>query len=246
MSSKVSLKSADSIASIYDEYVFERSWTGPEKIFDLLKPFIAKDQKMLDIGIGTGLSSIKFHNEGVKIFGIDGSREMLKQCEKKGFAEELKLCDIVVEELPFKNQKFDFVISYAVFHISGYIETIFKQVGDYLEAGGIFLFSVADEPSQVKEFYKPSQVKGVWEYLNPATGLYSYMHEKNYIRELIAGNNMELHSRSSFLAFRDRKENREVYFSVYLCSKKARTGRLIFLVLTLLPVIKNFFNFNVY
>ena len=38
---------------------------------------LAQD-RLLDIGIGTGLGSLPFAKTGLEIFGIDGSGEMLK------------------------------------------------------------------------------------------------------------------------------------------------------------------------
>ena len=89
MSSEIALKAADEIAKEYDNYVSERGWIGPLVVFNLLKLYISPGMQLLDIGIGTGLCSNLFFKAGVKIYGLDGSAEMLKVCALKNMTEEL-------------------------------------------------------------------------------------------------------------------------------------------------------------
>ena len=58
-------------------------------IFEFLK---MKD-KVLDIGIGTGLSVIDFHALGLDVYGLDYSNRMLEVCSQKNIAVDLKLFD---------------------------------------------------------------------------------------------------------------------------------------------------------
>jgi len=63
-----------------------------------------------DIGIGTGLASRSFAKLGLKVYGCDGSAEMLKVCESKAFATDLKAFDLQDIPLPYSDSFFDHVI----------------------------------------------------------------------------------------------------------------------------------------
>ncbi|NJO89032.1 MAG: class I SAM-dependent methyltransferase [Chloroflexia bacterium] len=89
MNSKQTIKLTNEFASQYDEHVTKGLWKAPEVLFNELKEFIKPNDKLLDIGIGTGLASIPFHNEGIEIYGVDGSDEMIKLCKKKNLAKHL-------------------------------------------------------------------------------------------------------------------------------------------------------------
>jgi len=44
--------------------------------------YIKPGDSLLDLGIGTGLSSVLFAKVGLNITDLDGSLEMLKECRK--------------------------------------------------------------------------------------------------------------------------------------------------------------------
>ena len=70
----------------YDQEATATGWLGPEVAFGLAYKYINHGQKILDIGIGTGLGSILFYKAGLNVFGMDVSNEMLAACHSKGFA----------------------------------------------------------------------------------------------------------------------------------------------------------------
>jgi hypothetical protein len=65
--------------------------------------YIKSGEKILDIGVGTGLSATAFHTMGLDVFGLDYSHEMLKIREQKGLAVDLKQFDLNDSPLPYPN-----------------------------------------------------------------------------------------------------------------------------------------------
>ena len=103
---KVNIKLADSFAGEYDKVIIKNNWQGPQILFEALQNRIQLCSKILDLGIGTGESSVLFQKAGHKIYGIDGSSKMLEQCKKKNIAEELYTIDLEIENLPFPENSF--------------------------------------------------------------------------------------------------------------------------------------------
>jgi putative AdoMet-dependent methyltransferase len=74
-------------------------------------------ERGLDIGIGTGNLSSHFLRAGIKMSGIDQSREMLKQCSLKHPQIETKLGNFLA--IPYLDDQFDFIVtSYALHHLT--------------------------------------------------------------------------------------------------------------------------------
>lgn len=85
MAKKDHIKSHDEFASIYDSKVKEYNSYGHEVLFGMCYEYIKPGDSLLDLGIGTGLSSVLFAKAGLNITGLEESLEMLKECRKKGF-----------------------------------------------------------------------------------------------------------------------------------------------------------------
>src|SRR5574342_535170 len=101
-------------ANGYDEQARKTNWFGPEVVFGLAYEFVRPGDSLLDMGIGSGLSSILFHKAGLQVFGLDGSSEVLEVCKSKGFAEELKEHDLRDLPLPYPSRFCNHIVSVAV------------------------------------------------------------------------------------------------------------------------------------
>lgn len=113
-------------ARYYDEGIINR-WLNSvqDLVVNELKFHIGKRYRVLDIGSGTGELLIKVFYacknigiNGVRLYGIDISNEMIKVANHKFYNHKIK-CKIKLAEaskLPFKNNFFDFVISTEAFH----------------------------------------------------------------------------------------------------------------------------------
>jgi 2-polyprenyl-3-methyl-5-hydroxy-6-metoxy-1,4-benzoquinol methylase len=58
-----------------------RIW-GCERI-GLTYEYVQLSQRLLDLGIRSGLNSLPFHKAGLEIYGLDGSREILEFARKR-------------------------------------------------------------------------------------------------------------------------------------------------------------------
>ncbi|MDF1550516.1 MAG: class I SAM-dependent methyltransferase [Bacteroidales bacterium] len=143
MSSSIhTLNLTNDFAKQYDQHVSSGQWVGPDLFFKILQPFVKKGDRLLDIGIGTGLASLPFYKAGLKIYGIDGSEEMLKICHSKNIAEALIQTDISKSDLEFPDVQFDFIISHGVFHMVGDISHIIQKSAKRLKPEGFLCFTV--------------------------------------------------------------------------------------------------------
>ncbi len=82
MNSHDAIQIHDQYAADYDRLANEDGYVAPEALFGLCFEYLRPGQRLLDIGIGTGLSSLPFARAGMAVYGLDGSAEMVKECEK--------------------------------------------------------------------------------------------------------------------------------------------------------------------
>jgi predicted TPR repeat methyltransferase len=160
--SKIALKMSDAYASKYDESVGAKHWHAPEVLFGLMYEYLEEGQRLLDVGIGTGMSARFFYRAGLQIYGVDGSEEMLKICKKKKITEGLAKLDLTLPAEPFPGKKFDHIISNGVFHIVGDLELVFKTIDLKIKPGGIIGFTVDDKVINEKDDYRESEIEGIY------------------------------------------------------------------------------------
>jgi predicted TPR repeat methyltransferase len=167
-------------ASKYDEQVKEYDSYAHDAMFGMSYEYVSPNDKLLDLGIGTGLASINFSKIGLKVYGLDISDEMLNICRNKSFTEELKLHNLLEKRIPYNDAYFNQIICSGVFHFLGDLENIFSEVARIIQEGGIFAFTIA--PDKVRDYSKQMTSWGV-----PI-----YKHSRNYIMRLLDKNRMSL------------------------------------------------------
>ena len=142
MSSTKDIKLHDKIAGEYDSLVKKYNSHIHELLFGMCFEYVKSGDSLLDLGIGTGLSSFLFAKAGLIISGLDGSGEMLKECKKKGIAKEIKQYNIQDVPLPYSDNLFSHIICCGVFHSFGDLLPLTKEVYRILRPGGIFAFTI--------------------------------------------------------------------------------------------------------
>ena len=194
------------IASQYDNEVREYSSYGHEVIFGMSFEFVRAGERLLDIGIGTGLASIHFSEVGLEVCGLDTSQEMLNACRSKSFTEELKRCDIIREPIPYGDSSFDHVVCCGVLHFVKDLAALFSEVRRAMRSGGIFAFTIAPHETQADCIEEQT-----------AWGVPIFKHSLRYIMDLLERNGMELLKEQRVLMKGADKATFDMLFSVLIC-----------------------------
>lgn len=196
-------------ASQYDEQVKEYDSYGHDVLFGMSFDYVKPNEKILDLGIGTGLASIKFSKIGLKVYGLDISEEMLDACRIKSFAEELKLHNLSDDKIPYHDDCFNHIISSGVFHFISDLGNIFSEAARIIKEGGIFAFTIAPELAAA-------------EYTKQMTswGVPIYKHSSDYIKRLLDANRMILLKEQRLLLKGADKKNYDMLFSAIIAKYK--------------------------
>jgi ubiquinone/menaquinone biosynthesis C-methylase UbiE len=194
-------------ASCYDDMSRQVENHAHEVMFGLAFEYTKPGETILDIGIGTGLSSFLFNKAGLKTYGIDGSKGMLDICKKKGFAEELAVYDLAGGDWPYNDGQFDHAICCGVFHFFQDPDIFFKETSRVLKSNGTFIFTVLEASGE-----KAS-------YADEASGLCIYRHHEDQIDALARTNGFIPLKKVSFYAYKDPDKKDKALFKGYVIRK---------------------------
>lgn len=214
-----SIRAHDDEASEYDQQVRDYRSHGHDVLFGMVFEYVKPHETLLDIGIGTGLASWPFAKTGLKIFGVDGSVEMLKVCDSKAFVEELKQFDLRTAPLPYSDHSFDHAICCGVFHFFGELEPIVAEVSRIIKPEGIFAFTIAGQTSEEQEASRDTS-RG---YLRKPTpwGVSIYAHSDGYIDNVLHDHGFETLKAQKILAWSGKEDLGDLLFEVVV----ARSSR---------------------
>jgi len=209
--------STSSMASEYDRTAEEYNWRGPEIAFGLSYAFVNPGESVLDIGIGTGLSSILFHKAGLHVYGMDVSAKMLEACRGKGFAADLKEHDLTVEPYPYDAASLDHAICLGVLNFFRDLRPVFREVARILRDDGVFAFVVGDRaPREKAEFVVEP------EHTQSDSTVMMYCHDTEEINDLLNDNDLALVRCLEFPMPMDRERTKVLRAKAYVASRKRR------------------------
>ena len=116
----------------------------------------ARQADILDLGCGTGLSSVLFFDRGYDVTGIDGVAAMVRQARKLPFKKVIQQ-DL---ESPWrvKDGSFDAAVMCGVMEYIIYPQVLLRQVHDKLVTDGLFGLTVPRK----SEFYEQNGLKSYY------------------------------------------------------------------------------------
>lgn len=130
----ISLKSKNNWKpNLYDDKIAYVSQYG-QGIFDMLAP--KQNEKILDIGCGTGDLTKKIAEKGANPTGIDASNEMIETAKQKYPDINFIKADATSYR---SDEKFDAVFSNAALHWMTDPEAVIKTIASVLSSGGRFV-----------------------------------------------------------------------------------------------------------
>lgn len=199
----------------YDQQAQQTNWLGPQVVFGLTYEFVRPGETLLDLGIGSGLSSILFHRAGLRVYGLDGSSEILKVCAAKGFAAELTQHDLRDLPLPYPDRFCNHIVSVAVLNSFKDLGALFQEAARIMQRRGVFAFTVEDwKPGQAESY--PINRVDVAEAARDETAVRLYRHNADDLARLFDQNGFELRRSLEFVAFEYPAENRDIFFKAYV------------------------------
>ena len=123
---------------------------GPfENVTGLAAPELIKfsglqaNKKVLDVGCGTGVVAITASRHGATVSGSDLTPELIEQAKNNAAIAKLQIDFKVadVEDLPYENESFDFVLSQFGHMFAPRPDICIKEMLRVLKPGGIIAFS---------------------------------------------------------------------------------------------------------
>ncbi len=200
----------------YDQQASICQWHGPEVLFGMSFEFLKPHDRFLDIGIGTGLSSLPFVKAGLDVFGIDGSSEMLKVCRAKGIVKELKQVDIAQTPWPYAAGFFHHIIACGVLHFFGNLEPFFREVARLIAPEGSFGFTCQVQSSEAAEG-KIHRLHNEYSTMI-SEGIAIFIHNRSYIENLLNVTGFEKLKELKFFVY-NGPEDKELIFCAYIVKK---------------------------
>jgi SAM-dependent methyltransferase len=141
----------------------------PRQIIDALG---GSHARILDLGCGTGLSSLLFFEQGHDVTGIDGVGAMVRRARKLPYKKVIQ--QDLESRWRVKDDSFDAAVMLGVMEYIIYPHVLLRQVHDKLVPGGLFGFTVPHksalyEKDGLKSYYakeiRPVTVKSGFEIL---------------------------------------------------------------------------------
>jgi len=218
MNTTKDIKLHDRIAGEYDSLVKKYNSHIHELLFGMCFEYVKPGDSLLDLGIGTGLSSFLFTKAGLHITGLDGSGEMLKECKKKGIAKKIKQYNIQDVPLPYSDNLFSHIICCGVFHSFGDLFPLTKEVYRILKPGGIFAFTIL-LPTVNDVGFIDKNIPNYMEF-SSAWDVSYFKHSGRYIYEMARKLCFTIQKEQKVLSDSSEKNTGDVLFKIIVVQKK--------------------------
>jgi predicted TPR repeat methyltransferase len=115
----------------------------------IMKHLQRRTGRILDLGCGTGLSSLPFFKKGFEVTGIDGSPEMIERARKLPYQK--LLCRNLEKRLRVRDKSFDAAVMVGVMDYLDDPAVILREVRKKLVDEGVFGFTVPQKSAWYSE-----------------------------------------------------------------------------------------------
>jgi SAM-dependent methyltransferase len=115
----------------------------------VMKHLHTRTPRILDLGCGTGLSSLLFFKNGYEVTGIDGTRAMIERARRLPYKK--LLCQDLEKSLRVRDKSFDAVVMVGVMEYLDDPLAVFRQVKKKLAKAGVFGLTVPQKSSWYSE-----------------------------------------------------------------------------------------------
>ncbi len=128
--------------------------------FDLLQP--SDDDKILDVGCGTGNFSLKLAGRCAKVIGVDISDAMLQVAQNKikNQTDHTEFRKMDAHHLEFEDNSFDSVLSMATIEFVEDPQQVFDEMFRVVKPGGHIVIGAIHRNSPWGEMYKQLAEEG--------------------------------------------------------------------------------------
>ena len=139
---------------------FTTDWLNKKygKIEDNLKLYTSDSKPLiLDAGCGAGVNTLCYFKnvfDKINLVGVDVSDaiDIFRKNLKKKKINDIGLMQADLNQLPFKNNTFDFIFSEGVLHHTESTKTAINKLSKKLKPKGIFMFYVYKKKAPIREF----------------------------------------------------------------------------------------------
>jgi len=204
-------------AEYYDEQAVATAWFGSEVVFGLMYRAVEPGESLLDLGVGTGLSSALFAEAGLRVTGMDLDEEMLRGVRGKGLAERLVQHDLSVVPYPFEDGSFDHAICVGVLQFLESPADVFNEAGRVLRDGGTFAFTVIDRGSG-----EPSEITVGREHTADDREVTMYRHTASDVLTPLEASGFQLEAELGFTAYMDAERKRPLALTAFVARRHTR------------------------
>ncbi len=119
---------------------------GYETTLEQTRSHLTKDDKVLEIGCGTGSTALKLSQDVNHITAIDYSIEMVEIAKGKAKEQQVENIDFIQSDLTtdqFADNSFDAILAFNLIHLLQDPEQDIQRLSKLLKPGGIFISKTA-------------------------------------------------------------------------------------------------------
>jgi len=177
----------DDIRQVYTDYAgrYEKEFTGARKYTAykrlprlLMRELKVQRARILDLGCGTGLSSLLFFGKGYEVTGIDITRAMIRLARRLPYAK--LICQDLEKPLKVEDGYFDAVVMIGVMEHIDDPPALMKEVRKKLRRGGLFALTLPCKNSHLSDYGLKNYYKKDVESLMREAGLKVVQAEKRF------------------------------------------------------------------